>query len=383
MAWVFGQKACCNTLFRLSLLWIIPLWYEKKRIPRINKMERIPMNLQKLHPADKIEITILVDNYTDVLLPDAPMVKRLRVAPPESALAEHGFACLVTAYSDSDHHTILMDAGISGTCLQHNAKLFSKSAGVQKNEIGHRLDMVEAVVLSHGHFDHCAGMPDYLRHSRAPMPLVVHPEAFVDRCVKLGPDLRHPMPPPDEKAMAEAGAAIEKRKSPSTLAEDYFLVTGEVERVTDFEKGAAYLEARIDGQWVVDPFKDDQGIVMDLKDRGLVVIGGCSHSGIINMVKHAKKVTGLDQVFAVLGGFHLTGADESVISRTIGELKQLGPRVVAPMHCTGWKAINAISEAMPDAFVLNSVGTTYVFESYKGPRFRWLLQERDSIQFSD
>jgi 7,8-dihydropterin-6-yl-methyl-4-(beta-D-ribofuranosyl)aminobenzene 5'-phosphate synthase len=171
------------------------------------------------------------------------------------------------------------------------------------------------------------------------------------------------MPALDEEALTEAGAVLHRAKEASTLAADLVLVTGEVERGTDFERGFPWAEARIDGQWVVDPFHDDQGLAVKVKDKGLVVIGGCSHAGIINTVKHAQKAAQVDTVHAVLGGFHLTGpAFEPIIEPTIEVMKKIGPDYVVPMHCTGWNAINQFAEEMPGQFVLNSVGTTYVFQ---------------------
>ena len=141
------------------------------------------------------------------------------------------------------------------------------------------------------------------------------------------------------------------------------LVTGEVERVTDFEKGFPWAEAKIDGGWVLDPFHDDQGVAVKVKGKGLIVIGGCSHAGIINTVKQAQRMARTEAVYAVLGGFHLTGpVFDPIIGPTIEEMKKISPEYVVPMHCTGWKAINQFAREMPRQFLLNSVGTTYVFQ---------------------
>lgn len=106
---------------------------------------------------------------------------------------------------------------------------------------------------------------------------------------------------------------------------------------------------------------DDQALAVDLNDRGLLVIGGCSHAGIINTIKHIQQQSGTERVHAVLGGFHLSGAADAVVTPTLSAMKALAPDVVVPMHCTGWEAINRFAAEMPGAFVLNSVGTTYVF----------------------
>jgi 7,8-dihydropterin-6-yl-methyl-4-(beta-D-ribofuranosyl)aminobenzene 5'-phosphate synthase len=246
-----------------------------------------------------------------------------------------------------------MDAGISATCLFHNADLLKVD-----------LSQVESVVLSHGHFDHFGGLLELLNRVTKGIPLVLHPDAFLQRRLNA-PVIGRPveMPTLDEKALKETGAMLYKAKEASTLASGLILVSGEVERVTDFERGFPWAEAKIDDDWVVDPFHDDQGVAVKVKGRGLVVIGGCSHAGIINTVKHAQKAAQVDTVHAVLGGFHLTGpAFEPIIEPTIEVMKKIGPDYVVPMHCTGWNAINQFAEEMPGQFVLNSVGTTYVFQ---------------------
>jgi 7,8-dihydropterin-6-yl-methyl-4-(beta-D-ribofuranosyl)aminobenzene 5'-phosphate synthase len=307
-----------------------------------------------LREADKVEVTILVDNYTDLLLlQGTEVVKRPRIPPPQAPLAEHGLSCLLKVNADSEEHVVLVDAGIAATCLFHNADLLNVD-----------LSQVESVVLSHGHFDHFGGLPELLSRVPEGILLVLHPDAFLQRRLNA-PVIGRPvdMPALDEEALEEAGAVLHKAKRACTLASDLVLVTGEVERVTDFERGFPWAEAKIDDDWVVDPFHDDQGVAVKVKDRGLVVIGGCSHAGIINTVKQAQKAARTDTVHAVLGGFHLTGpVFEPIIGPTIEEMKKIGPEYVVPMHCTGWKAINQFAKEMPEQFVLNSVGTTYVFQ---------------------
>jgi 7,8-dihydropterin-6-yl-methyl-4-(beta-D-ribofuranosyl)aminobenzene 5'-phosphate synthase len=312
------------------------------------------MSEPNLREADKLEVTILVDNYTDLLLlQSTEVIKRSRTPPPQAPLAEHGLSCLLKVYADSEEHVVLMDAGIAATCLFHNADLLKVD-----------LSQVESVVLSHGHFDHFGGLPELLSKAPEGTALVLHPDAFLQRRLNA-PAIGRPvqMPALDEEALKEAGAVLHRAKEASTLAADLVLVTGEVERGTDFERGFPWAEAMIDGHWVVDPFPDDQGLAVKVKDKGLVVIGGCSHAGIINTVKQAQKATQTDTVHAVLGGFHLTGSVfEPIIEPTIEAMRMIGPNYVVPMHCTGWKAINQFAKEMPEQFVLNSVGTTYVFQ---------------------
>jgi len=170
------------------------------------------------------------------------------------------------------------------------------------------------------------------------------------------------LPSLDEQSIMKTGAEIIKSRGPSTLASGLIMVTGEVERTTPFEKGFPTMEAKINGNWVVDPFNDDQAIIVNLKGKGLVIVGGCSHAGIINTIRYAKNITNIDKVYAVLGGFHLTGPlFEPIIGVTIDEMVKINPDYVVPMHCTGWNAVNQFKEKMPKQVIINTVGTCYTF----------------------
>ncbi|MGE5123050.1 MAG: MBL fold metallo-hydrolase [Acidobacteriaceae bacterium] len=312
------------------------------------------MNGLDLREADKLEVTILVDNYTDLLiLQSTEVVKRHGFPPPQDPHAEHGFSCLLKVFAGSEQHVVLIDAGLGTRALFHNATLLQIDLG-----------QVEAIVLSHGHFDHFGALGEFLYRAAPGTPLYLHPEAFLERQLNI-PGVGHltPMPQLREAVLKAAGASIRKAKGASALASNLVLATGEVNRLTPFEKGFPWAEAKIDGEWIVDPFHDDQGVVVKLKDKGLVVIGGCSHAGIINTVKQAQVATGSEAVHAVLGGFHLTGPlYDAVIMPTIEEMKKFNPMYVIPMHCTGWKAINLFAKEMPAQFILNTVGTSYIFQ---------------------
>lgn len=312
------------------------------------------MNGLNLQEVDKLEVTVLIDNYTDVLLlQSTDMVKRPMTPPPNFPLAEHGFSCLLKVCKGAEEHVVLMDAGVSSTCFFHNARVLNVD-----------LSKVEAVVLSHGHFDHFGALPDFLNKAAKEIPVVLHPDAFLQRGLNNPiTGRRLDLPSLDEATLKETGAVIHKIKEASTLFSDLILISGEVRRVTDFEKGFPWAEAKIDGKWVVDPFHDDQGVAVKVKGRGLVVISGCSHAGIINTVKHLQAAAETSKVHAVLGGFHLTGPIfEPIIGPTIEEMKKIGPDFVMPMHCTGWQAVNQFAKEMPQQFILTSVGTTYVFQ---------------------
>lgn len=319
------------------------------------------MGTIQLTAVERVDVTVLVDNYSDLLLPDTEIVKRMRLAPPDAPLAEHGLAYLITVKNGTDKRTVLMDGGISGTCLVHNAALLPKSLAAMSGAVTHKLEDAEIVVLSHGHFDHFCGLSAYLKAAGKPLSIVVHPKAFVERRINMGPDFQVPMPALMEETLTRYGATLDKREETSSILDETVLVTGRVKRTTDFEKGSPGLEAKHDGEWAADNFVDDQALAILVKGKGLLVIGGCCHAGIINTVNHIRRATGIDETFAVMGGFHLSGPSQAVIEPTVSAMKAIAPEVVVPMHCTGWKAINTFSAEMPEAFILNTVGSTYRF----------------------
>lgn len=307
-----------------------------------------------LKAIETLEVVTLIDNYTDVLIPSSQNVKRSphyrngKIAPP--LIAEHGLSLLVRVVDNGKPHSFLLDAGWSATGVLHNLK-----------ELEINVNEIEAVILSHGHMDHHGALEEFLNLKSTSTPVVVHPDVFLkNRFFVLSNEEKIYFPVLEEEVLKKAGAQIIKNKSPYLLASDLVLVTGEIERMTDFEKGMPNACMEKEGNIERDFIQDDQAIVIHLKGKGLVVITGCAHSGIINTVRYAQKVTGIDSVYAVIGGFHLGGTNfEPVIPPTLEEMKRINPFVISPMHCTGFKATVEIAKNMPDRFILSSVGTTF------------------------
>jgi len=217
------------------------------------------MNEMKLLEVDKVEITILVDNYTDLLLLQSTKVqKRPAVPPPNAFLAEHGFSCLIKTYAREEEHTALMDVGITGTCMLHNADLLKIDLG-----------KIEALILSHGHFDHFWGLKQVLGRIKEGVPLFLHPDAFLRRRLNIpNPKMLMDLPPLEETALKDAGVDIQKIREDFVLDPGFILILGEVERLTEFEKGFSWAEANINNDWVKDPFYDDRGVAMNVKGKG-------------------------------------------------------------------------------------------------------------------
>ena len=316
-------------------------------------MGHVPIQLKEV---DRVEILTLMDNYVDVLLGSTDVVTRPPLAkgpeiPTDNLLAEHGLSMLVMAYQGKEKHTMLFDTGYTSVGVPHNVEFLEVD-----------LSQVEALVLSHAHMDHTGSLFTVLDRIDKSIPLVVHPEAFVwPRYLGLddGRKLRFPrtLVKPD---LEHRKVELVVTKTPTLLAHDLVAVTGEVERVTEFEKGLPNALLERNGKLEKDPIADDQSLILNLKGKGLVVISGCAHAGIINTIFHAQKITGISEVYAVIGGFHLSGPFfEPIIEETIEELKQMEPAVLVPMHCTGWKAIERFSQEFPESFILNSVGSKF------------------------
>ena len=307
-----------------------------------------------LKEVDRVEIVTLIDNYVDVLLKDTDIVTRPsrgagEEIPTDTLVAEHGLSLLVTVHKGTKTHTILFDTGYSQIGVPHNIAL-----------LGIELQRIEAIVLSHAHMDHTGSLHKILDGMQGPVTLVVHPGAFYyPRYIERDDGKRQRFPRTlSREDLAGEKVEILENKNAVFMAENGIMVTGEVERTTEFEKGLPGALLEKEGQMKPDPISDDQALVLNLKEKGLVVISGCSHSGIINTILHAQKLTGQRKVHAVLGGFHLSGPSfEPIIEKTISELKNVAPKVIVPMHCTGWKAIQRLHQEFPSAFVLNSVGS--------------------------
>lgn len=313
----------------------------------------------KIKEVDQVEIQSLSDNYVDLVSMDSNEIitRAIPVKDMEvkgSVLAEHGFSALVKTTSGDESHTILFDFGLSDVVAPYN---------VDKLDVD--LSEVEAAVLSHGHMDHFGALiPMVESVPKKSLPLYLHPGAFhKNRYLKFG-EVKVKFIPIDRAAWEEAGAEIVESEEPRLLAGDTVLFLGEVERTTDFEKGMPNAYYEEEGKEVWDPIIEDTGIAVNLRGKGLVVISGCSHSGIVNTVSHARKVSGVDEVHVVMGGYHLTGpAFEPIIDNTIEGLAGFDPDFVVPTHCTGRKAILAFEEAMPEGFIVNMSGTRLTFRA--------------------
>jgi 7,8-dihydropterin-6-yl-methyl-4-(beta-D-ribofuranosyl)aminobenzene 5'-phosphate synthase len=219
-------------------------------------------------------------------------------------------------------------------------------------------------VPSHGHLDHTGGFMGLarLRAGRS-LALAVHPLVWSHRWFAIPGEPTWELPTLSRSALEGEGFSVVERRQPSLLLDGSVLITGQVDRTTDFEHGLPFHEARWDGRWEPDPLiVDEQALVVHVRGQGLVVLTGCGHAGAVTIARHALRLTGTDRLHAMLGGFHLTGAAfETIIEPTVTAFADLSPAVLVPAHCTGWKARHRFAAALPDAFVPNAVGASYTF----------------------
>ncbi|HEY4603624.1 MAG TPA: MBL fold metallo-hydrolase [Blastococcus sp.] len=268
--------------------------------------------------------------------------------------AEHGFSALVTVRRGSTTTTLLFDTGISPDGMTDNA-----------DRLGIDLREVQGLVLSHGHFDHTGGLATLA--ARHALPMTVHPLAWTRRRLAIPGAEAVELPTLSRRALESEGFEVIERRQPSLLVDGCVLITGEVDRTTDFETGMPPSHQAWDDElpggagWRHDPLVlDDQALAVHVRGRGLVVLTGCGHAGPINIVRHAMRLTGVERLHALLGGLHLSGAAFApLVAPTVQALTDLRPQLLATSHCTGWQAQHELAAALPDAFVPGSSGTSF------------------------
>ena len=330
-----------------------------RRCQQNRAVERI-----SLAAVDSVRVTSVMDNSADLLAAVAGPARDAtyrgpRIVSPlmeegeafDGLVAEHGYSALVELRRGGRTTTVLYDAGLS-------------PFGVRDNMRRLRIDPrdIEAAVMSHGHYDHTTGLQGVIEDlGRSGVPMVLHPDFWNRRRIRIDGTETVEIPTPSRAWMEGAGVQVVEDRRPSLLFDAGLLVTGEVERTTDFERGMPHQEAFHEGRWVDDSaVYDDQAAVVHVADKGLVVLTGCGHAGVVNILRHVRRITGIDRVHAVIGGFHLTGkAFEPIIDPTVDAIADLQPELIVPAHCTGWKAQLALAGRLPDAVVPNAVGATF------------------------
>jgi len=326
---------------------------------------------RNLKPVDSLEVSVLVDNVVDPLSTVPKGVTSEQAVLQANGLmvtsghvrccANHGLSLVITARIGSDIQLLLFDAGPEAYTIARNGDRLRTPFG----EVG-------AIVLSHGHWDHGGGLPEALRlvvsaNGRKPVPFHVNPGMFLTRGMRRSDGVVVPAEPVMNPVELERrGAATVNSPEARLIMEEMFYLSGEIPRVTPYERGLPpHMKLAADGtNWEPDPLiLDERYVVAHVKGKGAVVFTACSHAGVINVLTDALNVLGDVPLYAVMGGFHLSGAEvEAIIPDTIRDLGQFALRRIVPCHCTGWRALHALAQVYKeDVLMPAAVGRKFAF----------------------
>jgi 7,8-dihydropterin-6-yl-methyl-4-(beta-D-ribofuranosyl)aminobenzene 5'-phosphate synthase len=281
--------------------------------------------MEKLGTLDNLIITVLAE---DSVLYESPY------------LGQHGVSFLLEGMSGRNTKRILVDVGQNFDALRHNMQTMGISPSV-----------IDTIVLTHCHYDHTQGVARLLREiGRKDIQVIAHSSIFRLHFVTEPYPRNAGIMPSDSKAEIEkAGGKLSLTKDPVVIMPG-IMTTGEVRRLTDFEKVTVEVKTIENGMVVDDLMLDDISVVANVKDRGLVIITGCSHAGIINIANQAIEVTGGNKLEGIIGGLHLIEAPDTVINRTVDELSKLNVAWISAGHCTGFKAQTELHRAFAERF---------------------------------
>lgn len=280
---------------------------------------------------DSVEIVTLVEDYAGY---------------ETSFLAQHGISFLLDAKSGHVHKRVLMDVGQSSGPILHNMDIL----GIDPASI-------DMIFLSHCHYDHTRGLVGMLREIRKEgIPVIAHPMIFRPNYL-LKPYLQHIgiTGENSEERIGETGGCLALVREPFELLPGV-ISTGEVERVTDFEVPEPGIYNVEGGKLVKDQMLDDMSLIVNVRGKGLVLVTGCGHAGIINIIRHAVKITGVSRIEGLMGGFHLIEAGEEKIEKTVKALSEIDLGWVFSGHCTGFAANKRMSAVLGDKFNLLHAG---------------------------
>ena len=285
----------------------------------------------KIPESEKIVISVITDNYADFLRPDYKIAKRPVATSPLDRIfhAEHGLAYQIETVVNGESHFCIFDFAVDPQGVIRNMKLLNIDFA-----------KIEALGLSHPHFDHFNALNEILKTNkdsiRKGIPFYVGEQFFVTTGA---------IPVKKEDIEGLGIVKIMEINEPTPIIPGAYL-PGKIELVTDYETKKEILIG-------------EQAVILNVKGKGLVVISGCAHRGIVNTVKKAQKMTGIEKVCAIMGGFHLINANPELIKKSVADIKAINPEYIVPMHCTGFEGISAFANEMPNQFILNTAGTKY------------------------
>ena len=303
---------------------------------------------------DKLTLWVLTDNYYDTNRADVKNTKRYRSVSGKSIHAEHGISFYIETMIGGKTSACMFDFGLDPVGVMNNISL-----------LGIDVWKANAFSLSHGHWEHYTSAVNILKQNQSRIaggtPFYVGEEAFARR-YSLRPGATEPTDLGQLKRedIEALGLKVVEVKTPVEIVPGAYF-TGNIERVTAYEKVPTTFQIKRGEKIEHDTFPGEQAVFFKVKGKGLVVLSGCAHAGIVNTVKHAQKVAGADKIHAIMGGFHLINTKPELIQSTVADIKAMRPDIIVPAHCTGFEALVAFSREMPNEFVLNTAGTQYTF----------------------
>ncbi len=290
----------------------------------------------ELEYLDRMSITILAE---DSVLYESPY------------WGQHGISFLIEAYKNSIKKNILVDVGQNHNALLHNMQLLNISP-----------EIIDAIVITHCHYDHTLGIVDMLKAiGKKDLPIIAHPGLFRLNFIDK-PYLRHVgVMQVDSQRKIEANGGTLYLTDNSLQIMPGLITTGEVKRQTDFEEVGIALKTIIDDRIVVDYMKDDISLIASFNGKEIVIVTGCSHAGIVNIVKQSIEMTGLEKIKAIIGGLHLVEAPIDRIKKTVDSLLNFDISLISAGHCTGFNAQVELYNLFKEKFLPLQTGMRFNF----------------------
>jgi len=322
---------------------------------------------QSLVPIDSLTVDIITDDVSDAYVSKTLFAVSeftnivragAKVISGETLLcANLGFGLRLISSAGGVRHTLLFDTGPErGIFIRNCANL------------GIRLGEVESIAVTHGHWDHMGALPaaiDAIVKQGGRVTVHVNPGMFNERAVRLRSGTIVPVqnvPSPTE--LEKHGATVVNNPAEQLLLEGHFYYSGEIPRVSSFEKGRIDHLCRTgpEAAWEPDPLlMDERMLVVHVRQLGLIVFSACSHAGIVNVCTAVRNLFPNIPIYSVMGGLHLGGVMEAIIPETVEGLRPFKIKYIIAGHCTGWRALHALADAFGSSVSQSAVGTTYTF----------------------